>query len=152
MDQYLHKYQQKCKTFPLKVLMDNFNLLKDKALPLTERELSILSVATTELQNKGYDPFNEPLIIQVEPRLTWKFFLLCCKNAMHWLNRSKLNNLIIHPSLFHTEDQNFARSTYLRSNPRISPCIIPHGKYIVTGRWSLLGGQDGNTKWVSLVI
>lgn len=50
--------------------MDNFNLLKDKALPLTERELSILSVATTELQNKGYDPFNEPLIIQVEPRLT----------------------------------------------------------------------------------
>ena len=54
--------------------MENFNLLKDKALPITERELSILAVATTELQNMGYDPFHESIIIQVEPRLTWKFF------------------------------------------------------------------------------
>ena len=33
----------------------NYNMLKD--LPLTDRELSILSVAVTMLQKKGVDPY-----------------------------------------------------------------------------------------------
>ena len=63
--------------------MDNFKLLQEKALPLTERELSILSVAVTELQHMGYDPFHECLIIQVEPRLTLKVFCFVGGIPMH---------------------------------------------------------------------
>ncbi|CAJ1373460.1 unnamed protein product, partial [Effrenium voratum] len=38
-------------------------------------------------------------------------------------------------------DQNFGRSWH-RSNPQnVTPCIIPKGKYVVTGpHWRLLGG------------
>ncbi|CAK9041970.1 unnamed protein product [Durusdinium trenchii] len=39
-------------------------------------------------------------------------------------------------------DQNYERNTYHRSNPLVSPCIIPHGKYAVTGQWRLLSGQE----------
>ena len=72
----------------------NYNMLKEKALPLTDRELSMLSVAVTMLQTQGVDPDEQ--------------------------------------------------STYVRSNCFLTPCMIPHGKYCVTGpeRWNLLGGQD----------
>jgi hypothetical protein len=45
----------------------NYNMLKD--LPLTDRELSILSVAVTMLQKKGVDPYEQTLVIQVDQNL-----------------------------------------------------------------------------------
>ena len=47
----------------------NDNMLKEKALPLTDRELSILSVAVTMLQKKGADPYEQTLVIQVDQNL-----------------------------------------------------------------------------------
>lgn len=46
--------------------MDNFNKLQVRGLPLSNRELSILAVATTILQQRGQDPFKETIIIQVD--------------------------------------------------------------------------------------
>ncbi|CAK9002168.1 Uncharacterized protein SCF082_LOCUS7226 [Durusdinium trenchii] len=80
-------------------------------MPLTERELAILSVAVTELLNHDYRPFDDQIIIQVAT--------------------------------------NFARSTWHRSCPFIMPCLIPSGKYIVSGRWTLLNHKDIDTCCVS---
>lgn len=38
------------------------------------------------------------------------------------------------------KDQNFERSTFVRSNHHLTPCIIPGGKYVVTEAWRLLTG------------
>lgn len=47
-------------------VMANMDKLKVKDLPLTDRELAILSVAVTELQAAGYFPFEEMFMIQVD--------------------------------------------------------------------------------------
>ena len=30
----------------------------------------------------------------------------------------------------------------MKSNPNLSPCLLPSGKYMVTQRWTLLTAQD----------
>lgn len=40
--------------------------LQEKGMDITARELSILAVATTILQQRGIDPFSETIIIQVD--------------------------------------------------------------------------------------
>ena len=40
------------------------------------------------------------------------------------------------------KDQNFDRQTWMKTSPRLLPCLLPHGKYVVTQRWSLLTGKD----------
>lgn len=40
--------------------------LHEKGMDITARELSILAVATTILQQRGIDPFSETIIIQVD--------------------------------------------------------------------------------------
>ena len=114
----------------------NYNMLKEKALPLTDRELSILSVAVTMLQNKGVDPYEQSLVIQVDQNLVAETTLAVKGKKKPCFHPNSIN--------ISAEDQNFERSTYVRSNCFLTPCIIPHGKYCVTGpeRWNLLGGQD----------
>ena len=42
-----------------------------------------------------------------------------------------------------SKDQGFGRS-WVRSDHRVAPCVIPKGKYLVTGAtWRLLGTQAG---------
>ena len=49
------------------------------------------------------------------------------------------------------QDQNFHRGTFLKgaSGPACCPCLIPKGKYVVTGRWSLLTVKDLGAQGVS---
>lgn len=49
--------------------MANMDKLRAKDLPLTDRELAILSVSVTELQSAGYWPFEEMFCIQVDASL-----------------------------------------------------------------------------------
>lgn len=44
----------------------NLELLGEKGMPLTPRELSILSIAITILQQRGLDPLTQPMICQVD--------------------------------------------------------------------------------------
>ena len=46
--------------------MKNLELLGGKGMPLTPRELSILSIAITILQQRGLDPMSQPMICQVD--------------------------------------------------------------------------------------
>ncbi|CAE7238944.1 unnamed protein product [Symbiodinium sp. CCMP2592] len=39
-------------------------------------------------------------------------------------------------------DQAFNRQIFCRANPTVVPCLLPKGKYIVTGRWTVLSGQE----------
>ena len=41
--------------------------LEGKNLPVTDRELSILAVAVTVLQQRGIDADQEPIVIQADP-------------------------------------------------------------------------------------
>ena len=42
----------------------------------------------------------------------------------------------------HTKDQNFGRCIH-RTNPKCCPCLLPSGKYVLSGKsWSLLGPKD----------
>jgi len=36
-------------------------------ISLTDREIAILSCATVELESKGYKPFDEEFVVQVDP-------------------------------------------------------------------------------------
>ena len=63
---------------------------------------------------------------------------------IHWLNLICFLSLV--QSFDLTKDQNFERNTFVRSNPYLCPCLIPNGKYMVSGRWSLLGGQEIKSK------
>lgn len=44
----------------------NHQALKEKGMDVTPRELSILAVAVTILQQRGTDPFQQRIIIQVD--------------------------------------------------------------------------------------
>lgn len=45
-------------------------------------------------------------------------------------------------SLEHAKDQGFTRQVVQRSDPTLVPCLLPKGKYVVTGRWQMLRGED----------
>lgn len=47
--------------------------LRGFEMPLTERELAILSCAVVELEVKGHDPWSTPMIVQVAP---------CCQTVL----------------------------------------------------------------------
>lgn len=47
---------------------------------------------------------------------------------------------------FFVQDQNFHRAMWNKSNPRLSPCLIPHGKYVITSRWSLMTSKENTAK------
>lgn len=40
------------------------------------------------------------------------------------------------------QDQSFNRQTFCRSNPGLVCCLLPHAKYVVTKRWTMLGAKD----------
>ncbi|CAJ1360187.1 unnamed protein product [Effrenium voratum] len=105
-------FEEQLKTHGKGKVMKNLKALKQMTLPITDRELSILSVAVTQLLQKGFDPYAEALVIQ---------------------------------------DQNFERATFVRSNPRLVPCLLPNGKYIVTKAWRLLNGKDRGCKKLNVV-
>lgn len=48
-------------------------------MPLTDRELAILSVAVTQLQHSGFEPYKEAMIIQVALwiRLVAMLYVFC---------------------------------------------------------------------------
>eukprot|EP00930_Biecheleria_cincta_P080184 TRINITY_DN6829_c0_g1_i1.p1 TRINITY_DN6829_c0_g1~~TRINITY_DN6829_c0_g1_i1.p1 ORF type:complete len:555 (+),score=48.01 TRINITY_DN6829_c0_g1_i1:91-1755(+) len=39
-------------------------------------------------------------------------------------------------------DQDVNRSTFIKTDPTLCPCILPNGKYVVSKRWSLLTGTE----------
>ena len=45
----------------------NLAKIRKFSIPLTERELAILSCAVTEMQNSELDPYNEYFVVQVVP-------------------------------------------------------------------------------------
>lgn len=47
---------------------------------------------------------------------------------------------------FPSQDQNFHRATWTKSDPGCCPCLLPQGKYVVTARWTLLHAQVGGLK------
>ena len=51
---------------PEAAVMKNLELLGEKGMPLTPRELSILSIAITILQQRGLHPLTDPIICQVD--------------------------------------------------------------------------------------
>lgn len=50
-----------------KAVERNLARLRGFSIPLTERELAILSCAVTEMQNSRLDPYNEYFVVQVVP-------------------------------------------------------------------------------------
>ena len=128
----------------------NLAIVKTKALQITEREASILAVALTRLEKLGHHPHRETFVIQVErvsvggglELILFGTVKLHPNICVRFVNE-------IYPKYSRSigslaKDQNFERSTFVASDPSLTPCLIPHGKYVVTGtnRWSLLGGQD----------
>lgn len=57
-------------------------------------------------------------------------------------NRIAFGMLSVRSPSLRAEDQNFDRQTWLRKTPGLLPCLLPHGKYMRTVRWSLLGAKD----------
>lgn len=51
---------------PQAAVNGNYNALKEKGMAITDRELSILAVATTILQQRGIDPFCQQVVVQVD--------------------------------------------------------------------------------------
>ena len=47
-------------------VMVNMDILRPMDLPLTDRELAVLSVSVTELSAAGFNPFDDMYCIQVE--------------------------------------------------------------------------------------
>ena len=40
-----------------------------------------------------------------------------------------------------SKDQNFHRQTYVKSDPTLALCLLPHGKYVLTKQWAVLKGE-----------
>ena len=92
--------------------------LRKFKVPLTERELAILTMAVVELAQKHeLDAFSTPVVVQVVQSSDAK-------------------------SCLSLQDQNLGRSMYVQSNPRIVTCVIPNGKYVLTEKFRLLTAQD----------
>lgn len=62
----------------------NRDRLRGFRMPLTERELAILSVAVTELLNHDYRPFDDQIIIQVAPCSVCRECFVFSNRLGHW--------------------------------------------------------------------
>ena len=106
-----------------------------KAVSCSEREKAILAVAMEDLAvDHQIDALRELLLIQVEslsmPRVGAGCILLHVHMSLGYVVSMPTSRLIDPCNI---EDQNFHRSNYPKSDVRTSTCLIPGGKYIITG-------------------
>ena len=127
-------------------VMNNLDKLRFYSMPLTERELSILAVCVTELQQNRFRPFEDMFFVEVDSRLRalyickiFQFFTIVLFCAL-WQISCRLSVTAI--SKNRPKDQNFHRATWTKSDPTLCPCLLPGGKYVVTKRWTCLEPQD----------
>ena len=91
----------------------------------SKREVAILASAIEELRvEKSHDAMTALFVIQVVPWI---------QLPNHAQASDVINSTFTVASGILTEDQNFGRSTYPKSNIYTSSCVIAGGKYIVTG-------------------
>ena len=80
---------------------------------------------------------------ETEPQTKWKIAILTTVLlSLHFL-------VMMFDGVWSwAEDQNFARATWNKSSPALLPCLLPSGKYVVTGMetWRILSSKDWGWK------
>ena len=124
--------------------MGKVSVLTKDLIPLTERELAVLAASVCEMAACSLNPYDEAFIIQVAPGRSFTRQLFIYKafvsETCSSLPSTSMGSVLCDVSL--CQDQSFGRQTWHRRDPRILPCLLPSGKYIVTKRWSLLTAKD----------
>lgn len=114
------------------------------ATSCSQRELSILACAIQQLAvERQRDAVKELFFIQVETKLLKAKFVSMNPGFLENHVQSKgdlrqcqnMAEILLFIGFFSTnsQDQNFDRSTYPKSDVKTSCCVIPGGKYIATG-------------------
>lgn len=127
-------------------------MIKCSGLDLPERELCILATASADLlANYGVDVSKEEVVIQTVPSCnsTQMKSMMVAESRNPTLKNNILprfqldiliRNILSDPGK--TQDQNFHRGMFLRSNPRLVNCLIPKGRYVLTKQWRVLSAKD----------
>ena len=136
-------------------LQARLQVLRPLASGCSDRELAILASAVEEIsQTRHMDPMKDTVVIQVEPRILIahpsnlrnsydqkrsferKRQLAACKDQGK-LQINQVPQYLKSYSLSATsQDQNFGRSNFCRSDLATTTCLIPGGKYLATGKFN----------------